>query len=139
MNIRNVAAPELKIISFDGDAFLLGIVSTSSVMRGALKPVTAYDIAENGHYELDGSSDSSDLYSLYYFTGKSVYHVGFHNRQASDQKFVCRTIDDDKNIYSGTIPASYIYLFDLETDKGWYIVFPNTIFGDGVDVWGNIY
>lgn len=123
---------------------LVGLAASSSITRDAHKPVSAYDVGANGSYELSGSSDSTDLYSLYYFTGKSVYHLGFHNRQGTKQKFICRAFDDDKKLYSDSVPGSNAstsgtYSCDLKTDKGWYIVFPNTVFGDGVDIWANIY
>lgn len=110
-----------------------------SITRGVQIPTDTWDFSTKGRYELEGSSNSTDLYTEYRFTGSNTYKIYLENNFTRTRTVKCCRASDGNVLYTFKVPANGSISTALSTEHVWYMLFPAGIFdGGGIDVKGYI-
>lgn len=73
------------------DPFYLDEVDEGEVStRGVNPPISEWDVSKKGQYDFRGNAGKSDLYTNYYFVGKTSYRVEVKNFRSTTLKVELR-------------------------------------------------
>ena len=102
------------------------------ILRGPAKPTNEWNISSKGQYNMQGSSSTGDnLYTEYYFTGKTGYALYMVNSGTTNFKYEILKHSNNASIHSGIVNAgeSYTIAFGTSsTSEGVYIKFSTPYF-----------
>lgn len=115
------------LLSLHFSVFAVDVNAGEISPRWETKPTTCWDWSE-GTYELDGSSQGADLYSVYKFTGASKLRITIYN-DLTNRELKVKLLKDmlgvDFSVSTKTIQAGGHLTWDVEvsSDREYYFKF----------------
>lgn len=93
-------------------------------INDANKPTKLWDIASSGQYDFSGSSDSQELYTKYYFAGKTSYTIHVKQGGTNSIRIRCISYAGDKVLQTETLGADDNSItFTITTKESFYLEF----------------